>query len=1074
MIGALVDWATRARGVVLLLAVLLIAAGGWVLSTLPLDAVPDITGIQVQVNTPVAALATQEVEQRVTIPMERVMAGVPGMTKMRSITKSGLSQLTMTFADGTDYLRARQLVGERLTQMAGLMPPDSQPMLAPISTGLGEILYYTLDYAPGAAKPADPDKALMELYEEQEYGLKPALSAIKGVAEVNSNGGLEAQYLIQPRPERLMEVGMTFGELADVIGQNVENSGGGSITRGTERLTVRTTGRVQNVAEIAALPVKYGAGVRPITVGDLATVTIGSRIRTGAATANGKQVVLGTVMMLLGENSHTVAKRVGDALPAIQKSLPKGMTMTVQYSRANLVEKTIGTVEKNLSEGALLVCVVLLFALGNWRAALLVAIVIPTAFLFAIGGMRIGGVSGNLMSLGALDFGMIVDGAIVIVENALRIMTRKRAELKRDLEPEERRAATVDAAKQVVGPMVFGVVIITLVYVPVLTLTGVEGKTFHPMAISVMLALVGALIMALTVVPMLTAWLLKPGGKADDPERDSWIMRHAARAYRPVLDFSLKHVGLLTLVAVGLLVGAGFLFSRLGGEFTPKLDEGSITTMVYKPVGLSLDRSLAMEQASERAILQRYPQITHVFSRIGTSEVATDPMPPNENDLYIFYKPKDDWPKGKDQPKDKPALIKGIEETLKKNVPGQTFEFAQPIEMRFNEMLEGTRSDVSVKIFGENYDELEKLTAQVGKTIKATPGAGDVQPESNGRVKTLVLNIDRTQLWRNDLKLAEVNKAVSAALAGQTTGAIIEEGHRHDVVVRMTEPERADFAAIRDLPLRVGTSGIIPLSRVASLEVVKTVEPILRDDAHRRAALMVSLGSRDVEGFVTDAQARIKKDVKLPKGYTVVFGGQFRNLETARARLAIVVPATLALIFVLMNFALGSPRQALIVFSGVPLAITGGIFALTLRGMPFSITAAIGFIALLGVAMLNGLVMITHINDLRKQGEPLDKAVHEGSLDRLRPVLSTALVASLGFIPMAIATGAGAEVQRPLATVVIGGIITSTMLTLVLLPALYSWVERRAARGQASHKFHPNAAAPDRAAAFKPQVAAAE
>jgi len=1044
VIVGLVDWATRARGVVLLLTALLLGAGGFALYSLPLDAVPDITGIQVQVNTPVAALAPEEVEQRVTVPMERLMAGVPGMTEMRSITKSGLSQLTMTFEDGTDYLRARQLVGERLTQLTGL-PPDSQPTLAPISTGLGEIMYYTLDYAPGAQRPADPARALMELYETQEYGVKPMLRAVAGVAEVNSNGGLEAQYLIEPRPARLREAGITFGELADTIGQNVENSGGGSITRGAERLTVRTTGRVTSVEEIRALPIKFAAGVLPLTVGDLAEVTIGSRIRTGAATTSGHEIVLGTVMMLIGENSHTVARRVAEALPEVRRTLPKGMTLTVQYSRADLVDETISTVQKNLGEGAVLVCLVLLVAFGNWRAALLVAVVIPTAFLFAIGGMRIGGVSGNLMSLGALDFGMVVDGAIVIVENALRLMTRNRADKGEELDPEERRVAVVDAAKQVVGPMVFGVVIITLVYIPVLSLTGVEGKTFHPMAISVMLALVGALFMALTLVPMLTAWFLRPGGKAGDPERDSWIMRHATRAYRPALDFALGHAWIVVAAAILLLVGAGILGSRLGGEFTPQLDEGSITTMVYKPVGMSLPASLAIEKATERTILQRFPQVTHVFSRIGTSEVATDPMPPNENDLYIFYKPVEDWPRGSGLPTDKPGLTKAIEKTLRDKFPDQTYEFAQPIEMRFNEMLEGTRSDVSVKIFGEDYDQLEKLTAAVGKAIKATPGAGNVEPESNGRVKTLVVDIDHTMLARFDLKLAEVNKAITAAIAGQTSGTIIAEGHRHDVVVRMNEANRADFTAIEALPLRVGTDGMVPLGRVAHLAVTKTVEPILRDDAHRRAALMVSLGDRDVEGFVKEAQERVKQSVKLPPGYTVQFGGQFRNLETARVRLAIVVPATLVVIFVLINFALASVRQAAIVFSGIPLAITGGVFALTLRGMPFSITAAIGFIALMGVAMLNGLVMLTHINDLRFGGEGLDDAVRQGSVDRLRPVLATALVASLGFIPMAIATGPGAEVQRPLATVVIGGIITSTLLTLVLLPALYRWIEDRRA-----------------------------
>jgi len=1063
MIGALVGWATRARGVVLLMTALLVGAGGWALYTLPLDAVPDITGIQVQVNTPVAALATEEVEQRVTVPMERLMAGLPGMSQMRSITKAGLSQLTMTFEDGTDYLRARQLVGERLTQLTGL-PPDSQPTLAPISTGLGEIMYYTLDYAPGAQRPAGPARAAMELYETQEYGVKPMLRAVKGVAEVNSNGGLEAQYLIEPRPDRLRDANITFGELADMIGENVENTGGGSITRGAERLTVRTTGRVQTIDDIRALPVKFAAGIRPLTVGDLADVTLGSRIRTGAATTNGHEIVLGTVMMLIGENSHTVAKRVAEALPAVQKSLPKGMTLTVQYSRADLVDATISTVQKNLSEGALLVCVVLLFALGNWRAALLVAVVIPTAFLFAIAGMRIGGVSGNLMSLGALDFGMVVDGAIVIVENALRLMTQRRADKGDELDPEERRVAVVAAAKQVVGPMVFGVVIITLVYVPVLSLTGVEGKTFQPMAIAVMLALVGALVMALTVVPMLTAWFLRPGGKPDDKDRDSWIMRHAARAYRPALEFALARTWVVAVVAIALLVGAGVLGSRLGGEFTPKLDEGSITTMVYKPVGMSLDASLAREKTTERTILQKFPQVSHVFARIGTSEVATDPMPPNENDLYIFYKPLEDWPKGNGQPTDKPGLIKAVEDALKDKVPDQHYEFAQPIEMRFNEMLEGTRSDVSVKIFGEDYDQLEKLTAAVGKAIKGTPGAGNVEPESNGRVKTLVVDIDHAMLARYNLKVAEVNKAITAAVAGQTSGAIIEEGRRHDVVVRMTEPNRADFAAIEALPLRVGVDGIIPLGRVAHLRLTRTVEPILRDDAHRRAALMVSLGDRDVEGFVTEAQKRVAEAVKLPPGYIVRFGGQFRNLETARARLAVVVPATLVIIFVLINFALGSLRQAAIVFSGIPLAITGGIFALTLRGMPFSITAAIGFIALMGVAMLNGLVMVTHIDDLRRGGETLDDAVRHGSIDRLRPVLSTALVASLGFIPMAIATGPGAEVQRPLATVVIGGIITATLLTLVLLPALYRWVEGRRERTASETGGH-GAAAPSCVAA---------
>ena len=1044
MIGALVEWATRARGVVLLFLALLAAAGGYALYTLPMEAVPDITGVQVEVNTPVPALPPEVIEQRVTIPLERAMMGVPGMTKMRSLTKFGLSQLTLEFSDGTDDVRARTLVSERLQQLAGTLSSVAQPMMAPISPGLGEIFYYTLDWAPGAkGRPADPQRALEELYETQEYGVKIAMRKVKGVAEVNSNGGLEAEYLVQPRPDRLIASGTTFSELAERVGQNVDDTGGGMISRGSGRLTVRSSGRVQTVADIAALPVKFAAAIKPMTVGDLARVDLGSRIRMGAASSNGHQVVLGTVMMLIGENSRDVANRVSAALPAIRQSLPPGMRLTVQDSAAKLVDAAIGTVKHNLAEGALLVGLALFFVLGSWRGALLVAVVIPTAFLFAIGGIRIAGVSGNLMSLGALDFGMIVDGAIVIVENSLRLMTQRRADKGDDLDPEERRVAVVDAARQVVGPMVFGIVIITLVYVPVLSLSGVEGKTFHPMAITVMLALIGALLVALTLVPMLTAWFLRPGGSASEAPRDSWIVRQATKAYRPALDFGLAHTWLITGVAVALAIGAGFIFSGLGAEFVPKLDEGSIATMVYKPVNMSLADSLATEMKSEQVIKAHFPAITTTFSRIGTSEVATDPMPPNQNDLYIFYKPHDEWPTGDGQPKDKPALIKAIQDVLDREVPGQKFEFSQPIETRFNEMLQGTRSDVSVKIFGDDYDRLDKLTEKVTGVLKKVPGVGSVEPETHGRVDTLVIDIDRPALLRYNLQLAEVNSAIGAALAGQTVGSIIAEGHRHDVVVRMTEPERASDAAILDLPIRVGTDGLIPLRRVASLHVIKTTDPIMRDDSQRRTALMVSIGDNDVEGFVTKARAMLAKQVKMPEGYRVEFQGQFQNLETARARLAIVVPAALAFIFVLIYFALGKARQAAIVFTGIPFAVTGGIYALALRGMPFSITAAIGFIALLGLAMLNGLVMLSHLNMLREEGQSLDDAVHHGSLDRLRPVLATALVASLGFIPMAIASGPGAEVQRPLATVVIGGIITSTLLTLVLLPSLYTWVERR-------------------------------
>ncbi len=1042
MILRLIGWSTGRLRVILFLTALLVAGGIYAFIHLQLDAIPDITGVQVQINTAVPALAPEEIEHQVTLPIERAMAGQPGLDETRSLTKTGLSQVTLIYKDGTNQLEARQLVTERLATVRDQLPAGTTPQLAPITTGLGEIYYYTLEWAHPPAG-MDEQHQLMELYETQEYVVRPMLRQVEGVAEVNSNGGFEAQYLIEPDIARLTAAGMTMNELGDRIALATQDAGGGVVDRGARQLTVRTDVRVTDVAMIRALPIKFASGVRPLTVGDLATVEIGHAPRQGAATSNGRESVLGTAMMLVGQNSREVARRVDAKMPDVRAAVPRGMIVRPQYDRSELVDRTVGTVKRNLGEGALLVAIVLLAVMGNWRAALIVAGVIPLAFLATVTGMFALGVSGNLMSLGALDFGLIVDGSIVVVENALRLLAERGEE--GPLDAGARRDIVAEAAGQVARPVGFGVAIITLVYGPVLSLGGVEGKLFQPMAEAVMLALASALIATFTIVPAVAAWLLRP------PQRGaagrSGVIAWAERRYAPLLERALAHPLALAVGAVVLLGGTIAVFLSMGQQFTPQLDEGAITAMVYKPVGQSLPRSLATEEATERDILRRFPMVTHTFSRIGSSEIATDPMPPNENDLYIFYKPEKDWPQGKGLPTTKDELIAQLQKAETKRAPDQSFEFAQPIQMRFNEMLEGTRADLSVKIFGDDYDVLETLAAQAKQALQGLPGTADVQFETAGRTRTETVSPDRDAMIRLDLDTGQINDAISTGLAGREVGSILEGDHRHAVVVRLSEAQRADPRVALTLPMRVGEQGLVPLGRVARIHVDKTIEPILHDETHRRAALMVNLSTSDIEGYVHKAQAKLGQTLHMPPGYRIEFGGQFHQLEAARARLALVVPAALAMIFVLVWFALGSVRQALIVYTGIPFAITGGVLALWLRDMPFSITAAIGFIALSGIAMLNGLVLVDHIGSLRGD-RPLDEAVRHGAHDRLRPVLATALVASIGFLPMAIAHGAGSEVQRPLATVVIGGIITSTALTLLLLPSFYRWLEARADRGK--------------------------
>ncbi len=1040
MLNRLLEFSIRQRVFVLLATLVLIGIGVYSALRLPIDAVPDITNVQVQINTAVRALAPEEIEKLVTFPIENEMSGVPGLTELRSLSKFGLSQVTLVFEEGTDLYRSRQLVSERLQTVMDALPPGLTPKLAPISTGLGEIYYYVVEYAPGATnKPATRDAQLMELKLLHDYIVKPRLRSTPGVAEVNAQGGYEKQIVIQPNPDKLKSVGMSFSEVAAAIGENVENAGGGLIQLGGEQLAVRAAGRVQTVEDIERLPLKFGSRATALRVKDVADVGIGKAVRTGAATYNGEECVLGVSLMLAGENSRLVAKAVDAKLKEIQTKLPAGVQIIPVYDRTVLVDRTIRTVETSLFEGAILVVVVLLVMLGNWRAALIVALAIPLSLLMAMTGMVQGHVSGNLMSLGAIDFGLIIDGAVVMVENIIRHLAEKQHKLKRRLTATERAHEVLVAAKEVASPMFFGVIIITVVYFPILALTGIEGKMFKPMAMTVIFALVGALALALTLMPALCSYLL--GGNLS--EKDSFLVNLAKKVYSPLLNFSFRARWPVTGAALALLALAALVFSRLGAEFVPQLDEGSFATHMIRTTSIGLDASVEMQKRGEKLLLERFPEVTYTFSRIGTAEVATDPMGVNVADTYLMLKPPGQWRKVDGQPVTKEALAALMTEELGKHVPGEGHLFSQPIEMRFNEILEGTRADIAVKVFGEDFKVIEQMASEARAILEKIPGAADVEFDALGKSPLLEIVPQREAMSKYNLHAAELNRVVGTALAGQEVGKLIEGNRRFDIVVRLNEELRARIDDLKRLPVRVDDGGLLTLGQVADFKVVEQVAAISREYSQRRAAIMINLRGRDVESFVLEAQKKVAEQIKLPDGYSIEFGGQFKNLQEARARLAIVVPVALGLIFVLVFMALGSLRQTLLVYTGIPLAVTGGIFALWLRDLPFSISAGVGFIALSGVAVLNGLMLISYFNLLREQGRDVATCVREGAMTRLRPVLMTALVASLGFVPMAIASGAGAEVQRPLATVVIGGILSSTFLTLVLLPTLYEWLERK-------------------------------
>lgn len=1075
MVLKTVELSLRQRALVLLAALVLICTGVWSALRLPIDAVPDITNPQVLINTAVPALAPEEIEKLVTLPLESQMAGLPGMIELRSLSKFGLSQIRMTFEDGVDLYRTRQLASERLLGAAEKLPTGLQPRLAPISTALGEIFYYTVEFTTNSSLITDSrliftnannpsfltsaatssrKEQLMALKEIQEYVISPLLRATPGVAAVNTSGGYERQIVIMPDPARLASAGLSLDELAHSIGANTENIGGGLVEIGGEQIVIRGNSRVNTTEEIAQLPLKFGGAAQPLLVRDVAQVGIGSSFRTGAATVNGEEAVVGGALMLANANSRIVARDVADKLAKIQEQLPPGVAVRPLYNRSDLVNRTLRTVETNLFEGALLVVVVLFALLGNLRAAFIVALAIPLSMLFALTGMVESRVSGNLMSLGAIDFGLVIDGAVVMVENIMRHLAHKQKELGRELTAAERIQEVRYSAKEVANPMFFGVLIITVVYLPILALTGIEGKMFRPMALTVIFALAGSLVLAVTLMPVLCSYFLR--GKIH--ERDNWLVRFLKAVYSPLLVWALRFRWIVVGAAVVLFGSSLFVFTRLGAEFIPQLDEGTMLLQFIRGSSAGLDASTDLQRKSEKLLLEKFPEIEGLFGLIGTAEIAVDPMGPNLCDTYVELKPRRQWRKIDGRSVTKEQLIESMRRELAVHAPGQAYLFTQPIQMRFNEMMAGVRADIAVKVFGDDFRELERLSTEIRDLLRKIPGSGDVEFDAFGRSPMLEIKPDRDALRRYNLQAANLNHAIGTALAGEEVGTIIEGNRRFPIVVRLPEDARRSVETMKRLPVRTEAGGLLSLGQVAGFEMVEAVGAVTRESGQRRAAILVNLRGRDVEGFVTEALARIKAEVKFPSGYYFEFGGQFENLQQARSRLALIVPMALGFIFILIFMSFGSFRQAALIFVCVPLAVTGGVFALWLRGMPFTISAGVGFIALSGIAVLNGIMLISFINQLRREGRGLREAVLEGTLTRLRPKLMTALVASFGFVPMAVATGAGAEVQRPLATVVIGGIITSTFLTLVLLPVLYEWIEARSSRREEALTETPTAA----------------
>lgn len=1016
---------------VLLFACTWIAVGVYSYQKLPIDAVPDITNTQVQINTQAKGFTALEVEQRITYPIENAMAGIPNLELTRSISRYGLSQVTIVFKDGTDIYWARQQINQRVQEAQSELPAQIAPTMSPVSTGLGEIYQWVLKADPNAKKPDGTAYTPMDLREIQDWIVRPQLQRVKGVAEVNSIGGFEKTYVVSPDLNRMQQLNISLEQLQQALAQNNENRGAGYIEDNGQQLTVRVPGAFNGLSDIENTMLGSPNG-SPIRVGDIAQVSIGHDLRTGGATYNGKETVLGVAMMAMGGNSRTVSKAVDAKLQDIQNSLPKGVVIETVYDRTTLVEKAIKTVQKNLVEGAILVIIILFLFLGNIRAALITACVIPLSMLFTLTGMAQKNISANLMSLGALDFGIIVDGAVVIVENCIRRLAHTQQLLKRPLTQSERFKEVFLAARQARRPLIFGQLIILVVYLPIFALSGVEAKMFHPMALAVVLALVAAIILSITFVPAAVAlWV-----KGDIQEKESRWMLWLKAKYQQTLDISYQYKAVVLIFALCVLVITGFISTKLGSEFAPQLSEGDFAVQQLRSPSTGLEESLRIQKNTEKLLLKSFPEIKAVFARTGTAEVATDVMPPNISDGYIMLKPRSEWP----NPKESLDELRGRMVTYLATIPGNNSEFSQPIELRFNELISGVRSDVGVKIFGDDMNVLNTEATKISKIIQQTSGSSAVKVEQTSGLPLLNVEVNKTLAAQYGLSVRSIQDLVATSIGGQSVGEILEGDRRFDFVIRLGEQDRS-VASVSQLPIQLPNGGSILLSDVAQVSTIEGINQVSRENGKRRVVVTTNVEGRDLGSFVSDVQTQLKA-YTLPSGYWIEYGGQFENLASAKARMQIVIPLALITIFILLMAVFHNVKESLLVFTGVPFALTGGVLFLWLRDIPLSMSAGIGFIALSGVAVLNGLVMLTFIKELRDK-YPVHKAVWQGAILRLRPVLMTACVASLGFVPMALATGTGAEVQRPLATVVIGGIISSTLLTLVLLPVLYRWINEK-------------------------------
>ncbi len=1031
MIDNIVRLSVERRNLFLVLALVLIGMGIWSYQRLPIDAVPDITNVQVQINTEAPGYSPLEAEQRITFPVETALYGLPTLSYTRSISRYGLSQITVVFKEGTDIYFARNLIDERLANLKSILPPGIEPKMGPIATGLGEIFVYTVEGRKGATLPDGSPVNAMALREVQDWIIKPQLAQVPGVVEVNTIGGFDKQYHVMPSPAKMLEMGVTMSDITLALRRNNDNAGAGYIENNGQQLLVRSPGQLKNINDIENVVVGH-KGTVPVTVKDVAQVGLGKELRTGAATRSGQETVMGTVMMLVGENSREVAATTAKKMQEIQASLPDWVKAEAVYDRTTLVDKAIKTVQKNLLEGALLVIVILFLLLGNIRAALITAAVIPIAMMMTITGMVQRGVSANLMSLGALDFGLIVDGAVIIVENCIRRLSEAQRQQGNVLPLNARLQEVKSATMEVIKPSLFGVGIITAVYLPIFTLSGVEGKMFHPMATTVVIALLSAMLLSLTVVPAAIAVFMR--GKIS--ENESFLIRWSKAAYQPALKAVLKLKAIVLTGAIALVIFCTWLATTLGSEFIPQLDEGDIALHALRVTGTGLEQSLQMQQLLEETIMG-FPEVDKVYAKVGTPEVATDPMPPNVADNFVILKPKSEWP---DPDKPKAQLVKEIETSVSK-LPGNNYEFTQPIQMRFNELISGVRADVAVKVFGDDLEQLLSSANAIAALTESILGAADTRVEQVAGLPMLSVIPKRALMARYGLNVDDIQSLVSASIGGEQVGLIYEGDRRFKLVVRLPENLRKDIDKLKVLPVATA-DGYVPLQEVAELVVKPAPAQISRENGKRRVVVTTNVRGRDLGGFVAELQSTLDTQLQLDDGYWLELGGTFEQLESASERLSWVVPVTLALIIGILILAFGSVKDALIIFTGVPLALTGGVIALWLRDMPLSISAGVGFIALSGVAVLNGLVMVAFIRQLWQEKGDLNFAVVEGAIIRLRPVLMTALVASLGFVPMALNTGTGAEVQRPLATVVIGGIISSTLLTLFVLPALYQLAHR--------------------------------